>query len=926
MTNGIATYTTSSLLPGTYLFSASYSGDANFSSGTSSSSFPETIQSLTTTTLTSNVSSAFYGQPITLSARVAEQYPGTNTPMGSVDFYDGSNLLGIGTLNGGVATFSTSSLTLGNNSLTAVYVGTTSDYTSTSSAFTLTVLDITLTTLTSNISPSTYGQSITLSAGVSEQAPGTNIPFGTVNFYDGSNFLGSNSLSSGVATFSTSSLAPGSHYLYAVYLGSTLDFTSTSTYLIQSVNQATVTININAAPSSAFYGTAITLSSTIAAVPPEAGTPSGFVTFYDGTTPIGGGSLTGGVATFSTSSLLAGIHSLSAIYYGDINFTGNTSGAISETIQSYTVITLYGFSSPAVYGQLLTLSAAVAAASPGADIPMGSVNFYDGSSLLGSSTLISGIATFTTASLAPGNHYLTAVYAGNAIDYTSTSGGVTETIQSLTSTVLTSNGSPLLVGQPITFTASVTDQYPGTNTPSGTVYFYNGSNLLGSGTLSAGTATFSTSSLAVGSYNLDAIYSGSMLDYTSVSPIYTQVVEEGSVAISLSASPNPAPYSTTVTLSVYLSAVPAGSGIPTGSVTFYDGSNQIGSVAETSGVATFTTGSLIPGVHSLTASYSGDMYYSGNTSSAVSETIQALTTTTFTSSLNPSTYGQPITLTAKVNASIAPSGSVNFYDGSNLLGTVTLSSGAATYSSSSLIVGSHNLMAVYEGNTLDYTSSATLTQVVNAQNILYVDSDWSGDAIGTVISNPNPLSPGNPATAAFGSNAFATISSALASSNASGATILVTAGTKTPNYQEDVAVNQNVALIFQPSPSTSVIDINSLGDSLTSSTVQISSGVDVMIDGDNNSTSILGAISGGGELIKAGTGSLTLSSIVNLNGGIQVSAGTLMMANSGSLGTPESVLSRVQLWTAAAERQGQYPLRERLPLASMDRDCSAPAA
>ena len=63
-----------------------------------------------------------------------------------------------------------------------------------------------------------------------------------------------------------------------------------------------------------------------------AGTPTGTVTFMDGGTELGTGTLSSKKATFATASLAEGTHSLTAVYSGDSNFNGGTSAALSEKV------------------------------------------------------------------------------------------------------------------------------------------------------------------------------------------------------------------------------------------------------------------------------------------------------------------------------------------------------------------------------------------------------------------------------------------------------------------------------------------------------------------------------------------------------------------------------------------------------------------
>jgi Bacterial Ig-like domain (group 3) len=122
----------------------------------------------------------------------------------------------------------------------------------------------------------------------------------------------------------------------------------------------------------------------------------------------------------------------------------------------------------------------------------------------------------TLPSLSPGSHSVGAQYNGDA-NFTSSnssgaggSGGVNQTIgKASTTTSLSSSTNPSMLKQSVTFTASVSVVAPGSGTPTETVTFRDGANILGTATLGApGTATFTTSSLAVASHSISASYSG----------------------------------------------------------------------------------------------------------------------------------------------------------------------------------------------------------------------------------------------------------------------------------------------------------------------------------------------------------------------------------------------------------------------------------
>jgi sugar lactone lactonase YvrE len=203
----------------------------------------------------------------------------------------------------------------------------------------------------------------------------------------------------------------------------------------------------------------------------------------------------------------------------------------------------------------------------------------------------------------------------------------------------------------------------------------------------------------------------------------------------LTAAPNPANAGASVTLSAKVSPAPTGS--PLGSISFTDGATLLSSVdIDSSGAASLATSSLSVGSHTITAVYSGNAAFATSTSTAVTEVINAPTTTTTVSAApNPATVGQSITLSASVSPTPtgSPLGSINFMDGATLLSTVNINSfGAATYATSSLAAGSHTLTAVYSGNAGFASSISTaVTEVVNAATTTTATTT-------TVTTSPNP--------------------------------------------------------------------------------------------------------------------------------------------------------------------------------------------
>ncbi len=745
-----AALTTSTLAIGSHPITAVYGGDGNFTGSTS----PIVVQVVnpdnTTTALISSVNPSVFGQSVTFTATVTANPPGSGTPTGTASFFDGATLLGTLALNGGgVATFTTSTLTVGSHPITAVYNGDPSFNGSTSPIVNQIVnKDDTTTAVISSVNPSMVGQSVTFTATVTAAAPGSGTPTGTVDFFDGATLLGSGPLNgTAQATFSTSALAQGSHPITAVYNGDANFNGSTSSILTQVVNATGGTPSSTALVSSlnpSIFGQAVTFTATVTGSGP---TPTGTVTFFDGAANIGTASLNGsGVATLTTSALVVGTHPITANYAGDATYAPSTSTPVNQVVnKADTTTAVVSSVNPSIVGQSVTFTATVTAVAPGSGTPTGNVDFLDGATLLGSGTLNgSGQASFATSALTQGSHPITAVYAGDTNFNGSTSSILTQVVNAgggtPSSTALVSSLNPSIFGQAVTFTATVTGSGP---TPTGTVTFFDGAANIGTSPLNgSAVATLTTSTLAVGSHPITAVYAGDATYATSTSPIVTQVVNKADTTTAVVSSVNPSIVGQSVTFTATVTAVAPGSGTPTGSVDFLDGATLLGSgTLNGSGQATFATSALTQGSHPITAVYAGDTNFNGSNSSIVNQVVNpaggTASSTALVSSLNPSQFGQAVTFTATVTGSgPTPTGTVTFFDGVTSLGTSPLNGSAiATLTTSTLAVGSHPITAVYAGDaTYASSTSPVVNQVVNPAGGL--------PSVTTVVSSVNPSTVG----------------------------------------------------------------------------------------------------------------------------------------------------------------------------------------
>jgi len=183
----------------------------------------------------------------------------------------------------------------------------------------------------------------------------------------------------------------------------------------------TVTSSLN--PSS--FGAAVTFTATVKST--TTGTPTGTVTFMDGTAVLGTVTLSTGIAKFTSTTLKVGTHSIAAVYNGSVNFLPSTSAALTQTVNKASTSTaLTSAPNPSTVGQTVKFTATVKATTSGT--PTGTVTFKDGTATLGTGTLSGGVATFSTSTLAKGKHSITAVYGGSTSYLASTSPVVTQTV------------------------------------------------------------------------------------------------------------------------------------------------------------------------------------------------------------------------------------------------------------------------------------------------------------------------------------------------------------------------------------------------------------------------------------------------------------------------------------------------------------------
>ena len=700
--SGIATFAATSLNVGNNAVSAFYAGSTNFAASDSSAT-PVNVaiaQAGTSTSVTATPASAVYGSTITLTATVNSKT--TGVPTGTVTFMDGATILGTAILSNNNATLTTTSLATGAHKITAVYGGDSNFISSTSATGAqVTIFTATTTTqlgFTSGSVP--FGSPVTM-VGTINNGTATSAT-GTVTFTDGLTTLAVVTIpaGSGSASYTTSSLTVGTHNIVASYSGDGNYTGSSSTATPLVVTQSATSTTLSATKSTITYGSSDSFTATVS--PAGSGTPTGNVTFMDGSVALGTQPLAGGTATLSVATLNGGSHNITAVYAGDANFTASTSPAVAVTVTAAISTTTLTAPASITYGGAASLSATITSTAAGT--PTGTVSFMDGTTILGTGALSGGTATFSATGLTGGSHSITAVYGGDANFATSTSAASTLTVnKASTTSTISANPTSTTFGGSTTLTASVTS-----SSATGTFTFLDGGVSLGTGTISGGVTTLTTSKLSTAAHTLTATYSGDINYATSTTATAATVTVSQAVStVTLAANPTTINY---LGSTVLTATVPAAA---TGVVTFKDGTTTLGTGTIASGSATFTAATLTGGSHSITAVYAGDTNFTGSTSAAVAVQVNlAAVTAAVVASPTTLAYGSTTSLTATLS-NTGGTGTFTFKDGATTLGTVAVASGTATYNATALTGGTHSITAVYSGDTnFATTTTAAITVTV----------------------------------------------------------------------------------------------------------------------------------------------------------------------------------------------------------------------
>lgn len=521
-------------------------------------------------------------------------------------------------------------------------------------------------------------------------------------------------------------------------------------------NRGGAQISLTSSQNPSTPGQQVTFSATVVPNVPDVPVPTGTVQFSDGGSKLGTVTLSSaGTATFSTSTLTFGTHTIQASYSGDANFPARTFPNLSQVVLDPSSVQVTSSSNPSVFGTPVVISVNVTSTAAGT--PSGNVSLLDGATAIASATLDgSAKASFTLSTLTGGTHNLTVSYAGDQTFIASVSNPPLSQVvnQAASSSSLASGLNPSTFSSTVTFTIHVS----GVNAtaPTGTVSLLDGATTLASTTVDgSGNATFNLATLGGGTHSLTANYAGDQNYAASTSAKLSQVVNPSASTSSISSDFNPVVYSENFSVATTVSG--PGNVAPSGKVLLLDGGSMLASATlDATGSATFAIAGfgdpgegLGAGTHNLTINYAGDQNFAGSVSPVLQEVIAKSnisvglsqpptpvlsgTSVPFTVGISPSAGGVP--------------GTVSLLDGSTIIATGNVaSSGFANFDISTLALGSHSITANYPGDANRNPGTSSVVSVTvfpvdfsisASTSAVTVNAGQSATATITIFSNPS---------------------------------------------------------------------------------------------------------------------------------------------------------------------------------------------
>ena len=731
--DGVATCTTAKELAAAspYAIVAVYGGDGNYQ-GAVATLTQDVEAAPTATNLTISPGPYSVNAPVTLTATVS--LPNLSESgiysEGEVEFLvNGTPVNGCTAIPlsepAEQAVCDTSFSSAGSNDVAAQFLGDGNYLSSLGTVGESVALDTATNVISVSPNPTTTGASVTITDVISG-AYGT--PTGTVTVYSDSapiNGCEDVPLQSGQATCSTSfDASQPQDFVDSTYGGDGAYGGAPSQTVTEDVNLASPNVTLTSSVNPSQFGQDTVLSATVGAV--GAGpTPTGSVAFEDNGNVITNCSsqqLSSGVATCSASfSVIGTAQDITAAYGGDPNYDGAISNTVvQDVVPLPSTLTLTPQVQNVVTGQGDTVQAVVTSAIT----PSGTVDFSsDGTPVAGcQGVAISGLGEADCASIdfnsgvdvAP---LILATFTSASPDLADSEGvAVIFVSPAGTTTTLTSSSNPVPVGASTILTATVSPVAPGTGLPSGTVTFYDGTQLVcATDTTGTVAATCDDSFAAAGvNHSITAVFVPASTSgfLGSTSPALNQTVATATASVQVSSSSN-----ASVTGQAVVLTATVGGDHPTGTVTFLVNGTALPACADVGlgaeGIATCDTSfTASGGPYQITATYSGDSNNSAATSGEYSQIVTPDPTTTSISPTSPVQGQSPVAAVAvspDAPGSGVPTGTVSITGDGGCTATLVGGSGSCTLSGSAE-TGTLDLTATYsgDGNFLASTGHASI--------------------------------------------------------------------------------------------------------------------------------------------------------------------------------------------------------------------------
>ncbi|MEZ5133542.1 MAG: choice-of-anchor L domain-containing protein [Acidimicrobiales bacterium] len=272
---------------------------------------------------------------------------------------------------------------------------------------------------------------------------------------------------------------------------------------------------------------------------------------------------------------------------------------------------------PSVRGQQVTFRAQTTAGTTG------TMTFYDGDAVLGTRTVTNGKANLSTKALAAGQHDISAVFTATPTSTPVPSPTLVHQVDpASTSVQLSSNVHPSVTGQNVRITARVTAVAPGGGVPAGTVEIRDGSELVATKPLTTAGTAWITLKPTPGTHSYTATFTGSSdhLGSTTAVPL-DQLMQPAATTVTVTSGANPSTAGQSVSFRATVRAIAPGSGVPSGTVSFYEDGVFVGTrTLSSTGVAALARKPQ-PGVHEITAVYSGSPGYGSAAAAPLVQTV-----------------------------------------------------------------------------------------------------------------------------------------------------------------------------------------------------------------------------------------------------------------------------------------------------------------